>query len=122
MAWALSAVAPLQPVVLPTYINVCSSTAALVQAVHGAAVSAALRHPELIILDEATANVDTITEKLLDDIIKSLPKETTIVVIAHRLNTIEGADQILFVNSGTITPAGSLKDAVKMLKENARAS
>lgn len=87
------------------------------QAAHGSAVSAALRHPELIILDEATANVDTITEKLLDDIIKSLPKETTIVVIAHRLNTIEGADQILFVNSGTITPAGSLKDAVKMLEQ-----
>jgi len=63
-----------------------------------------LRNPELLILDEATANIDTVTEQLLEDILKKLPETTTRVIIAHRLNTIENADEIFFVNSGEITP------------------
>jgi len=55
-----------------------------------------LREPKLLILDEATANIDTVTEKLLDDILKKLPRDTSKVIIAHRLNTIESADQIFF--------------------------
>ncbi|MFZ4398446.1 MAG: ABC transporter ATP-binding protein [Bacteroidales bacterium] len=76
---------------------------------------AVLRKPELLILDEATANIDTLTEQLLDDILKKLPKSITLVIIAHRLNTIENADEIFFVNTGTIIRAGSLNDAVNML-------
>jgi ATP-binding cassette subfamily B protein len=59
---------------------------------------------------------------LLDTILQHLPKKTTRVVIAHRLNTIENADQIFFVNAGTLTPAGSLKEAVVMLANNVRQS
>ncbi|HSW96841.1 MAG TPA: ABC transporter ATP-binding protein [Candidatus Saccharimonadales bacterium] len=80
-------------------------------------IRAILRKPELLILDEATANIDTVTEKLLEEILEKLPKETTRVIIAHRLNTIENADVIFFVNSGTITRAGSLKHALSMLLE-----
>ena len=76
---------------------------------------AVLRKPELLILDEATANIDTLTEQLLEEILKKLPKSITLVIIAHRLNTIENADEIFFVNTGTITRAGSLEDAVNML-------
>jgi ATP-binding cassette subfamily B protein len=76
---------------------------------------AVLRQPELLILDEATANIDTLTEQLLEEILQKLPKSITLVIIAHRLNTIENADEIFFVNTGTITRAGSLNDAVKML-------
>ncbi|HEY5383217.1 MAG TPA: ABC transporter ATP-binding protein [Candidatus Paceibacterota bacterium] len=76
---------------------------------------AALREPELLILDEATANIDTVTEQLLEEILKKLPKETTRVIIAHRLNTIENADEIFFVNGGEITPAGTMQQAVEML-------
>ncbi len=76
---------------------------------------AVLRKPDLLILDEATANIDTMTEQLLGDILLKLPAHTTLVVIAHRLNTIERADQIFFVNSGQVTPAGSLEQAVTML-------
>ncbi len=83
---------------------------------------AVLRHPDLLILDEATANIDTVTEQLLDGILTRLPKETTRVVIAHRLNTIENADEIFFVNGGRITPAGSLEQAVTMLSEGTRTS
>ena len=76
---------------------------------------AVLRQPELLILDEATANIDTLTEQLLEEILQKLPKSITLVIIAHRLNTIENADEIFFVNTGTITRACSLNDAVKML-------
>jgi len=76
---------------------------------------AVLRHPDLLILDEATANIDTVTEKMLEDILQRLPETTTRVIIAHRLNTIENADEIFFVNTGTITRAGSLDQAVDML-------
>jgi ATP-binding cassette, subfamily B, bacterial len=60
---------------------------------------AVLRKPELLILDEATANIDTVTEQLLDSILKKLPESTTRVIIAHRLNTIENADEIFFVST-----------------------
>jgi len=77
---------------------------------------AVLREPELLILDEATANIDTVTEQLLEDILQKLPASTTRVIIAHRLNTIENADEIYFVNTGEVIRAGSLDDAVNMLK------
>jgi ATP-binding cassette subfamily B protein len=81
-----------------------------------------LRNPELLILDEATANIDTITEKLLGDILNNLPATTTRVIIAHRLNTIENADEIFFVNSGEVSRAGSLNDAMDMLLKGKRVS
>lgn len=83
---------------------------------------AVLRNPELLVLDEATANIDTITERLLGDILNKLPETTTRVIIAHRLNTIENADEIFFVNSGEVTRAGSLNDAMNMLLKGKRVS
>lgn len=83
---------------------------------------AVLRNPELLILDEATANIDTITEKLLSDILNNLPATTTRVIIAHRLNTIENADEIFFVNSGEVIRAGSFNHAMDMLLQGKRVS
>lgn len=83
---------------------------------------AVLRNPDLLILDEATANIDTLTEKLLSEILNNLPKHTTRVIIAHRLNTIENADEIFFVNSGQVVRAGSFDDAMDMLLSGKRAS
>jgi len=85
-------------------------------------IRAALRHPDILILDEATANIDTITEQQLQEIIDQLPASTTKVIIAHRLNTIENADEIFFVNAGEITPAGSMEHAVHMLLHGHRQS
>jgi ATP-binding cassette subfamily B protein len=76
---------------------------------------AVLRKPELLILDEATANIDTVTEQLLENILKKLPASTTRVIIAHRLNTIENADEIFFVNTGKVVRAGSFGDAINLL-------
>jgi len=83
---------------------------------------ATLRNPELLILDEATANIDTITEQLLEEILAKLPSQTTKVIIAHRLNTIDKVNQIFFVNSGAITLAGSMEHALEMLLHEKRAS
>lgn len=83
---------------------------------------AVLRKPEILILDEASANIDTVTEHLLTEILAGLPENTTRVIIAHRLNTIERADEIFFVNSGTVIPAGSMEHAVDMLMQGKRAS
>lgn len=85
-------------------------------------IRAVLRNPELLILDEATANIDTVTEQLLDNILRKLPASTTKVIIAHRLNTIENADEIFFVNAGEVTQAGSMEHAVDMLLHNTRTS
>ncbi len=63
---------------------------------------AVLREPDLLILDEATANIDTVTEQLLESILRKLPSHTALVIIAHRLNTIENADEIFFVNGSQI--------------------
>jgi ATP-binding cassette subfamily B protein len=81
-----------------------------------------LRRPKLLILDEATANIDTVTEQLLDEILNKLPECTTRIIIAHRLNTIENADEIFFVNAGSVVKAGSLHDAVNLLLHGKRES
>ena len=83
---------------------------------------AVIRNPEVLILDEATANIDTMTEQLLEEILNKLPETTTRIIIAHRLNTIENADEIFFVNAGEVIRAGSFNDAVDKLLHNKRVS
>jgi ATP-binding cassette subfamily B protein len=83
---------------------------------------AVLRNPEVLILDEATANIDTMTEQLLENILNKLPETTTRIIIAHRLNTIENADEIYFVNAGEVIRAGSFTDAVNKLLKGKRDS
>lgn len=83
---------------------------------------AVLRRPQLLILDEATANIDTVTESALSSILENLPPDTTRVTIAHRLNTIARADQIYFVNQGRVQLAGSMAEAVQLLREGGRSS
>ena len=85
-------------------------------------IRATLRNPDILILDEATANIDTVTEQLLQEIIDQLPAKTTKIIIAHRLNTIANADEIFFVNAGEVTQAGSMQNAVDMLLHDKRGS
>jgi len=105
-----------------TQITTASDSISLGQKQLIAFMRAVLRNPELLILDEATANIDTITEKLLGNILNKLSKETTLVIIAHRLNTIENADEIYFVNEGEVQKAGTLQDALNMLLKGKRVS
>jgi len=107
---------------LSTQITSGSDSISLGQKQLIAFMRAVLRNPELLILDEATANIDTITEQLLGSILNKLSKETTLVIIAHRLNTIENADEIYFVNEGEVQKAGTLDDALNMLLKGKRVS
>jgi ATP-binding cassette subfamily B protein len=83
---------------------------------------AVLRDPEILILDEATANIDTVTEQMLEEVLARLPAATTKVIIAHRLNTIQNADEIFFVGGAALTPAGSMEHAMGMLLSHERVS
>ena len=102
---------------LETQIEMGGDTISLGQKQIIAFMRAILRKPELLILDEATANIDTVTEKQLEIILKNLPKSTTKVIIAHRLNTIQNADEIFFVNSQKIIESGSFDEALNLLMQ-----
>ena len=65
------------------------------------------RDPKILILDEATSNVDTETEMLIEQAIRALMANRTSVIIAHRLSTIRRADHIIIMERGRIVEQGS---------------
>ena len=71
---------------------------------------ALLKNPPILILDEATASVDTATERLIQEALDRLMENRTSFVIAHRLSTVRHADQILVLERGCITERGRHKD------------
>ena len=74
---------------------------------------AIVANPRMLILDEATSNVDTRTEKLIQEGLLALQKDKTSFIIAHRLSTIRHADQILVIDKGTIIERGSHIELMK---------
>jgi len=105
-----------------TKINIGDDSISLGQKQLIAFMRVVLRQPDLLILDEATANIDTVTEQQLQQVLDKLPAHTTRVIIAHRLNTIANADVIYFVNAGRLVRAGSMEQAVDMLMHEKRQS
>jgi ABC-type multidrug transport system fused ATPase/permease subunit len=67
---------------------------------------ALLKNPKLLILDEATSNLDTQSEHLVQEALKVLMKGRTTIVIAHRLATVKDADNIFVINDGRISQVG----------------
>ncbi|WP_010289848.1 xenobiotic-transporting ATPase [Kurthia massiliensis] len=68
---------------------------------------ALLKNPNLIVLDEATAALDTESEKMIQDSLNTLLHNKTSLVIAHRLSTIRMADQIVVLEKGEIVEVGT---------------
>jgi len=74
---------------------------------------AMLKDAPIVILDEATANVDPENEDQLQKAIESLTREKTIIMIAHRLKTVKNADQILVLDNGRIVQQGTHDELMK---------
>ena len=73
----------------------------------------ALAHdPRILILDEATAHIDTETEELIQRALKNLLKDRTSLVIAHRLSTIRNADRIMVLNEGAVAEIGTHEELI----------
>ena len=72
-----------------------------------AIVRAFVANPKILILDEATSNVDTRTEKAIQDAMQRIMQGRTSIVIAHRLSTIRNADLIVVMDHGEIVESGS---------------
>jgi len=68
---------------------------------------ATLNQPPVLILDEATSNIDTRSEQLTHEGLKKLMKERTVIVIAHRLSTVRDADEIMVLDNGKIIERGT---------------
>ena len=90
---------------------------------------ALLRGSQILILDEATSNVDNMTDRLIQETIRSAFKDCTVLTIAHRLHTIINCDRILVLDDGRVqefdTPDNLLNDPssafLKMVEEAGRA-
>ena len=78
-------------------------------------IRAMLSNPKIVILDEATSDVDSLTEKNIESSINELTKGKTSIIIAHRLSTIISADKIIVIDNGKILEEGTHK---KLIKKN----
>lgn len=76
-------------------------------------IRAMLSNPKIVILDEATSDVDSLTEKNIESSINELTKGKTSIIIAHRLSTIISADKIIVIDSGKVLEEGTHKELIK---------
>ena len=63
--------------------------------------------PKILVLDEATANIDTETEQIIQKAMHKISKDRTTIVVAHRLSTIQNADKIIVLHKGRIREMGN---------------
>ncbi|MBQ4382700.1 MAG: ABC transporter ATP-binding protein [Oscillospiraceae bacterium] len=69
--------------------------------------------PKILVMDEATANIDTETEELIQDALKTLMEGRTTIMVAHRLSTIQHADNILVMHKGKIRESGTHQELLE---------
>jgi subfamily B ATP-binding cassette protein MsbA len=74
---------------------------------------ALLKGSEILILDEATSSLDSLTERLIQEAIEEAIKDRTAVIIAHRLSTIRNADKIVVIEDGRVAEQGSLTELME---------
>jgi ABC-type multidrug transport system fused ATPase/permease subunit len=68
---------------------------------------ALLRNPTVLLLDEATSALDTESERLVQAALETLMKDRTVLVVAHRLSTIQHADRIVVMEAGRVAASGT---------------
>jgi ABC-type multidrug transport system fused ATPase/permease subunit len=75
---------------------------------------ALLRKPEVLILDEATSELDSISEHAIQNVLRSISSDCTVVLVAHRLPTIAHADHIVVVEAGRVIEQGSFDELLRL--------
>ena len=77
-------------------------------------IARALYHkPQLLIMDEGTSSLDNITEHIIMNTLNKIKKDITIILIAHRLNTVKNCDNIFVIHNGQVKEHGSYEDLIK---------
>ena len=77
-------------------------------------IARAMYHnPKVLILDEATSALDNLTEQTVMEEVKNIGKDLTIIIIAHRLNTVKKCDNIFFLEKGELRGQGSFEELIK---------
>ena len=72
-----------------------------------------LKNPPILVLDEATSALDTLTEREIKESLSSLAQKRTTIIIAHRLSTVVGANNILVIDKGKIVESGTHKQLLR---------
>ena len=95
------------PLRYETYLDENGSNLSGGQRQRIAIARAMLKKPDILILDEATSNLDAVTEKAIQETIDSYSEQMTTIIIAHRLSTIRRCDRIFVMEKGNIIESGS---------------
>jgi ABC-type multidrug transport system fused ATPase/permease subunit len=78
-----------------------------------------IRDPQILILDEATSELDSRSEQLIREAVEDLGADRTIIMVAHRLSTIRNADKIVVLEDGVVVEQGSHEELARDNKQYA---